>query len=86
MTTNDDKLIRTQAVMLPNEVLLLMRYSSDVKDVASAVSTIPIHSRENVLPTMADPGAADTETCQSGVVANPCHVYGALLDRVLPGT
>lgn len=61
-----------------------MRYSSDVKDVASAVSTIP--STENVLPTMADSGAADTKTCQSRVAANPCHVHGALLDRVLPGT
>lgn len=71
--------------MLPNEVLSLMRYSSDVKDVVSAVSAILTRSREDVLPTVAYSGAADTETCQSGVAANPCHVYGALPDRILPG-
>lgn len=62
-----------------------MRYSSDVKDVASEVLAVLTHSREDVLPTVAYSGVADTKTCQSSITANSCHVYGALSDRILPG-
>lgn len=56
-------------------------YSFNVRDGCSFN-----HYRENVLPTVVNPGAVDTETRESSATANPCHVHGALSNWILPGT
>lgn len=60
-----------------------MRYLLDVRHVASA--PLREREREDVLLTVADPRAANTETREPGAVADPRHVYGALPNRLLPG-
>lgn len=61
-----------------------MRYLSDLRHVASA-QLRPHHSeKEDVLPTVVDTCATDTETRKSSAVADPRHVYGTLPDRLLP--
>jgi len=34
---------------------------------------------------VADPGAADTETCEPSTTTNPRYVHGTLSDWILPG-
>lgn len=47
-------------------------------------ATLTTQSRENVLSTVADSSAADSETREPGATANPRHVHGTLSHRVLP--